>query len=179
MAAFSLPKIITLLQKANEQHVNISYAGDVLSVQVQKGKQIDKTLLEELRDNKPFLIHYFKNFGNANNGSGTSAIQKIERNEDTKIPASFAQERLWFIHHLEGSRQYHLPTIIRLKGKLNPEAMQYALQTIINRHEALRTVIKEIDGRAYQEVQPKDKWQLNIVDGAVYESEPGRLQKFI
>ena len=35
------------------------------------------------------------------------------------IPLSFSQERLWFIDQLEGSIQYHLPTVLRIKGNLN------------------------------------------------------------
>ena len=63
-----------------------------------------------------------------------------------KIPLSFSQERLWFIDQLEGSVQYHLPTVLRLKGKLDTEALSHALQQIVNRHEVLRTVFKEEEG---------------------------------
>ncbi|MGY0035022.1 condensation domain-containing protein [Pedobacter sp. NJ-S-72] len=62
--------------------------------------------------------------------------------EQTHIPLSFSQERLWFIDRLEGSTHYHLPAALRLKGKLDKNALQSALQEIINRHQALRTVMK-------------------------------------
>ena len=41
-----------------------------------------------------------------------SAVQRPER-----IPLSFSQERLWFIDQLEGSIQYHVPSVLRLEGK--------------------------------------------------------------
>jgi amino acid adenylation domain-containing protein len=95
------------------------------------------------------------------------------------IPLSFSQERLWFIDRLVGSVQYHLPAIIKLKGKLNIEALESALQRIINRHEVIRTVIQEIDGKGYQKIKDKDSWKLQITDDAKYKNSEDELRKFI
>ena len=58
-----------------------------------------------------------------------------------RIPYSFRQERLWFIDRLEGSVQYHLPVVLRIKGEVNKEAIWMSMKGVVNRHEALRTVI--------------------------------------
>ncbi|MEO6219284.1 MAG: condensation domain-containing protein, partial [Ginsengibacter sp.] len=179
MSVFNLRKIIQLLEKANDHGVSVSFVEDELSVHVQKGKQIDKLLLDELRINKPFLIHYFKNFANKKDIANLSSIQKIDRDQVKRIPLSFAQERLWFIHQLEGSLQYHLPTVLRLKGKLNMEALVHALQNIVNRHEILRTNITEEDGSGFQHITKKDKWTLNTVDGSIYKGDSEALQSYI
>ena len=77
------------------------------------------------------------------------------------IPLSFSQERLWFIDRLEGSVQYHVPAVLRLKGELNPEALEYTLRSVIRRHEVLRTVIREDEaGRGYQHIMPESGWSL-------------------
>ncbi|WP_343745933.1 non-ribosomal peptide synthase/polyketide synthase [Chitinophaga sp.] len=81
-----------------------------------------------------------------------------------KIPLSFSQERLWFIHQLEGSVQYHIPQLLQLHGDLNISALERSLQTLINRHEVLRSVMKEEDGVVYQEIQPADTWKLQVID---------------
>ena len=52
-----------------------------------------------------------------------------------RIPLSFSQERLWFIDKLEGSVHYHVPTVLRLEGNLNREALEHSIQTIVDRHE--------------------------------------------
>ncbi|MEO7768780.1 MAG: condensation domain-containing protein, partial [Ferruginibacter sp.] len=179
MSVFSLAKIIQLLEKANEQEVNVSFSENELSVHVQKGKKIDKALLEELRDNKPSLIHYFQNFANKKHTAELSSIQKINRDNVKLIPLSFAQERLWFIDQLEGSVQYHLPTVLRLKGNLNIEALEQTLQSIVNRHEVLRTVIMEEDGRPYQLINDQDQWHFNIVEGQSYKGDNNALQDYI
>ncbi|MFH6990750.1 condensation domain-containing protein, partial [Flavobacterium collinsii] len=79
------------------------------------------------------------------------------------IPLSYAQERLWFIDRLKGSEHYHVPVLLNLKGDLNIEFLSQALKTIVDRHEALRTVYVEKEGIAYQEVQSSDRWELNVL----------------
>ncbi|WP_264523070.1 non-ribosomal peptide synthetase [Flavobacterium sp. N502536] len=78
------------------------------------------------------------------------------------IPLSYAQERLWFIDRLKGSEHYHVPVLLNLKGDLNIEFLSRALNTIVERHEALRTIFVEKEGIAYQKVQPSDAWDLTI-----------------
>ena len=95
-----------------------------------------------------------------NKGTLLPAIIKTGRPEH--IPLSFSQERLWFIDRLEGSVQYHIPAVLRLKGALNQEALQNTLQEIIGRHEVLRTVIREHEGKGYQQIMAAAGWTLKL-----------------
>ncbi|HYC27905.1 MAG TPA: amino acid adenylation domain-containing protein, partial [Chitinophagaceae bacterium] len=97
--------------------------------------------------------------------AGKDMLPAISRQErPQRIPLSFAQERLWFIDHLEGSTQYHMPAVLRLKGELDVQALNHALQSIINRHEVLRTIILQQDGQPYQQILPEDSWTLHITN---------------
>jgi amino acid adenylation domain-containing protein/non-ribosomal peptide synthase protein (TIGR01720 family) len=102
----------------------------------------------------------------------TSVLPLITKQDLPKdIPLSYAQERLWFIDKLKGSEHYHMPTLLNLKGDLNVNYLSRALKTIIERHEALRTVYIEKDGVAYQELQSSDRWELNVLSSVEdYES---------
>ena len=74
-------------------------------------------------------------------------IKQIERVPE--LPLSFAQQRLWFLTQLEpNSFLYNIPGAVRLKGKLNVEALQQSFNEIVRRHEALRTNFRTKEGRA-------------------------------
>jgi len=168
-----------LLEKANDHEVNVSFSEGALSVQVKKGSKIDQSFLEELKANKPLLIHYFKNYAYQKKDSPIAVITKFDRNKVTAIPLSFSQERLRFIHQLEGSSQYHLPKVLKLKGKVNKEVLEHALQSIVNRHEVLRTVIIENEDVYSQLIKNNIEWRLNIADRSDLKNEPEALDKFI
>ena len=56
---------------------------------------------------------------------------------------SFAQQRLWFLAQMEGgSEAYHIPLRLRLRGELDAGALRRALDRIVARHEALRTILR-------------------------------------
>jgi amino acid adenylation domain-containing protein len=71
------------------------------------------------------------------------------------LPLSFSQSRLWFLDLLEPNNPaYNIAVAFRLDGKLNRAALQQSLQTIIQRHEVLRTTFDNQDGVPIQVIHP-------------------------
>lgn len=69
------------------------------------------------------------------------------------FPASFAQQRLWFIDQLiPGNAIYNVPTVIRLTGRLNLAALKQTFNEIVRRHETLRTTFIVLDGQPLQAI---------------------------
>ncbi|HEX7028153.1 MAG TPA: amino acid adenylation domain-containing protein, partial [Gammaproteobacteria bacterium] len=92
------------------------------------------------------------------------ALQPVARTE--KLPLSFSQQRLWFIHqfHQGQDRVYNIPIALRLEGELNVEALRYALNTMIERHENLRTRFVMQEGEAVQVIAPQMHLELPVLE---------------
>jgi aspartate racemase len=95
---------------------------------------------------------------------GTPAISR--RLDPRTAPLSFAQQRLWFFHQLEPeSPLYNISTAVRLRGRLNHEALQKALTAIVGRHESLRARFVSEEGNPGQIIDPPPSTlKLSVLD---------------
>ncbi|WP_261376908.1 non-ribosomal peptide synthetase [Flavobacterium anhuiense] len=103
----------------------------------------------------------------------------VAEERPVRIPLSFSQERLWFLDQLQGSTEYHIPTVLRLEGALDVSVLEQTLQSIVSRHEVLRTVLLSEDGVGYQEVIGVEDWildQVTVTDAALFEND---LQEYL
>ena len=67
------------------------------------------------------------------------------------LPLSYAQERMWFLSQLDPeSAAYNIAGGFELAGRLEPRAVQQAVDALVRRHELLRTAFVEQEGRAQQ-----------------------------
>lgn len=89
------------------------------------------------------------------------------RSRDRSLPYQISplQERLWFMERLNLDEPvYNEVEAVRLRGALNVEALEQALNAVIERHEVLRTTIQTIDGRTMARVRESYRLYLKVVD---------------
>ncbi|MEA5601598.1 amino acid adenylation domain-containing protein [Nostoc sp. UHCC 0252] len=81
------------------------------------------------------------------------------------FPASFAQQRLWFLDQLIPDNSiYNVPTVIRLSGSLKLAALEQTFNEIVRRHETLRTTFIVSDGQPLQAIAPSLTIPLSVLD---------------
>ncbi|WP_144174656.1 non-ribosomal peptide synthetase [Pseudomonas sp. Kh13] len=85
----------------------------------------------------------------------------VVRHEVERPVLSYAQQRQWFLWQLEpAGSAYNIPTALRFRGRLDLAALQRSFETLIQRHEALRTTIGEADGQLIQVIHPNQPFEL-------------------
>ncbi|GAB1543928.1 hypothetical protein NUACC21_66040 [Scytonema sp. NUACC21] len=89
--------------------------------------------------------------------------------QEKKIEKTFlltkAQQQLWILAQIggdEGSLAYNVSINLQLRGVLHLNILQQVLQKIVDRHEALRTIINP-EGES-QQILPEVKIQVPVID---------------
>ncbi len=95
-------------------------------------------------------------------GAGSSSIPRLDRlSGDVALPASFGQDRLWFLWQLApGSATYHVAWSYEVAGGLEVDRLAAAVDALVLRHEVLRTTLHEQDGQIVQRVGPP--WRCGL-----------------
>lgn len=89
-----------------------------------------------------------------------------------RFPASFAQERLWFLDQFITQRElYNVHNVVRLQGVLNPDLLRRAVAVLAVAHESLRTVFISEGGQLYQEIRSLPPFELPVLDLSELPSE--------
>ncbi|MCA1583187.1 MAG: condensation domain-containing protein, partial [Acidobacteria bacterium] len=99
-------------------------------------------------------------------GERAVASEVIARRADgARAPLSFAQQRLWFLDQLEpGNVLYNVTRAVRLRGRLDVEALRRALLEIVSRHEVFRTTFHAAGGEPSSRIAAEGSVPLVVTD---------------
>jgi amino acid adenylation domain-containing protein len=89
-------------------------------------------------------------------GLGSEAGGQAAPDGTTQAPASFAQERFWFLHRMDPlSPAYNIGRAYRLRGPVDRSALEQSVAEVVRRHEILRTTFAPLpDGQPVQVIAP-------------------------
>lgn len=88
---------------------------------------------------------------------GIEVAQTSIAPRDPERPAalSYAQERMWFLQEFEDdTSSLNVRSAVRLRGRIDADALRAAVAALIDRHDVLRTVVRESMGSPLPVVQP-------------------------
>ncbi len=98
-------------------------------------------------------------------GPGVEVPPLLPAPRTSDMPLSFAQQRMWFLNQWDsGSPAFNIPIDVRLKGELDIDALERALNAIVQRHEALRTTFAVVDGQPVQVINQALGLSVQVVD---------------
>jgi amino acid adenylation domain-containing protein len=89
----------------------------------------------------------------------------VEAGEAFAFPLTFQQQRLWFLEQFDpGTPLYHIPSPLKVSGALDADVLERALEAVVARHEALRTVFRAVGGEPVQVVGACAPVRLEVAD---------------
>lgn len=84
-------------------------------------------------------------------------------NETLLAPASVIQEQFWLTNRLNpGNSAYNIPVLFSVSGGLDTDALSSSLQTLIARHQILRTTFWSEKGKLFQYIHKNISFAINI-----------------
>ena len=114
-------------------------------------------------------------------GNSASAVSQaiVPCDHSQPLPLSFSQQRLWFLDQLEGrSATYNVPLALALEGPLDIDALQRSVDSLVERHESLRTHFAVSKGKPVQIVRPSLAVPVEVIPmpGATEAEVQARLE---
>ncbi|MEB3279240.1 MAG: amino acid adenylation domain-containing protein [Lyngbya sp.] len=154
-------KVVEFLSYLNSLEIKLWLEEEKLRYQAPKGAMTPE-IKQEIGTRKPEILAFLKQ-AKATSKSAELAIKPMPR--DNKMPLSFAQQRLWFLHQLSpDSQSYNMLDALRLEGVLDIVALENSLSELVRRHEILRTTFPTVDGEAIQQIADPTPLTLPIQD---------------
>ncbi len=136
---------VELLQQLRAAGVQVVADGDRIRVVAPKDV-LTTELRAAIAAHKPDLLRYL--------AAENDAVADLEPVVHTsRTPLSPGQERVWaIVSRAPDSRRYNLPLAFRVCGALDVLALQRAVETIVARHNVLRSVIRCDESDVWTEV---------------------------
>jgi amino acid adenylation domain-containing protein/non-ribosomal peptide synthase protein (TIGR01720 family) len=157
--------IENIINKARESGIQLLVENDKLKLRKAKDRDVAPELLKMLNDHKEAIkqLLLVDKEHLHNDGPDNRRITRENGGRPEQIALSFSQERIWAIDQLQGSTQYHMPWVARLKGDIDRTMLEASFRDLILRHEILRTVVRQENGIGYQHIMPAGDWCMDYI----------------
>ena len=140
--------VLDILNLCNQNGIKVRLKQGNLAVTAKNG--ISNEIAAQLKEYKAQIVGFLAN----HQQSQSQGIQRLEPGQTRGL--SFAQERMCFVQNFIGaSAVYNISFAVRLHGQLDVRLLSQSVETIINRHDTLRTRFVEKNGQSVQIIDPE------------------------
>lgn len=122
---------------------------------------ISDDLIDDIRSRKNNIVDWLKA---RKNDSKKLELEKAKIPFEDR-PLSYAQQRLWFLDQMDGGSHYNVSSAFKVSGYFSIAAAEIAVNTVISRHESLRTNFgKKEDGSARLLLNKTPSFSISVLD---------------
>ena len=128
--------IVELLDEIRLRNIHLWVEEGRLRYRAPKNS-LPEALFVQIKARKSEIIDFLQQ-ANAQHQTQLPALERVDRQQS--LPLSFAQQRLWFIQQIApDSTANNMPVVVKFDGLLDIDLLQRSIQTVVQRHEVLRT----------------------------------------
>ena len=154
--AAATDEIAVLLSQLGQRDIRLVLDGDRLRINAPRGA-LDAALKAAITDKRAAIVAHLQA------AADNAQLRRLPRT--TRIPATSAQQRLWFLDRIDpGQASYNIGGGLRFRGVLDIDCLGQAIQALMQRHEAFRTRVVEAGGRPWLEVLQSTEAASDVID---------------
>lgn len=168
----SKQSVAQLISEIRAKNIKLWVEGDSLRYKAPKGA-LTNTLLDRLLEHKQEIIKYLQ----ASNDKSIFFKPIPRAAERDSYPLSAPQRMMYLLNQLnKESTAYNLTQVLKISGELDKERLVGVIEQLIERHEALRTSFKLIQGEPRQKIHSQIDFQLEYDE---ISGETDRIEEMI
>ena len=148
--------VIELINTLTEKNIQLWLENDQLRFSAPKNA-LSTALRDQIRAHKAEIIVFLQR-----NQQKTFTPITVTA-ATAELPLSFAQQRIWFLQQLDSSsKAFYIHSAFEIKGLLNIQRLEQALQQLHQRHSILRSAYKQKSTGLCQEIIAEHEVNLQV-----------------
>ena len=138
------PGIVFIFKTSGEAELEIEYNADQFDLEyIESVAGLFNLFLKQLLLNQETSIAQLPLYQDE---AIHASILESAPSRSQEVPASFVQERLWFLDSFEGGTDsYNIPLVLHFRGRVNPQMLEQAINYLLDEYELLsaKFILKE------------------------------------
>ncbi|MFT5725501.1 MAG: amino acid adenylation domain-containing protein, partial [Bacteroidia bacterium] len=169
-------RFLEFLQYCKKKNIKLMLENEQLRVSAPPNI-LDPDTVTLIRQFKPDVIAKLKEDSSAHAMLSDDFPRIVPIHRTNEMLASFGQEQLWFTSKLnEIGTAFHFSRVLEFRGDLNVSALRTSFSILLERHESLRTIVKETNIGLVQQVLDSEKFEF-IFEDLIEAKETTKLEK--